>query len=204
MIQLRNPNQTSAKYWPNISLKSCLSSNFKILTKALKVWTKVKLCDQASASKSATNCCQLDPHHQLQQQKQPFELVSLHARVTSIKFTKREWVSEWVTDKARQRSDSGPIKTDTYTNTQQRSVKVAGLNYWTCSKASERLRDLKKKKSNLWKIKNMNCVNMLWMWKKSNWNVFSQTCKRGLSEVGRLSMATISRKKYFHGKNKFE
>ena len=40
-------------------------------------------------------------------------------------------------------------KTDTYTNTQQRSVKVAGLNYWTCSKASERLRDLKKKKSNL-------------------------------------------------------
>ena len=144
-----------------------MNFNFKILTKALKVWTKVKLCDQASASKSATNCCQLDPHHQLQQQKQPFELVSLHARVTSIKFTKREWVSEWVTDKARQRSDSGPIKTDTYTNTQQRSVKVAGLNYWTCSKASERLRDLKKKKSNLWKIKNMNCVNMLWMWKKA-------------------------------------
>ena len=48
-----------------------------------------------------------------------FELASSHARVTSIKFTKRhgvsqwasEWVSEWVSDKHSQWSDSGPIKT---------------------------------------------------------------------------------------------
>ena len=44
-----------------------------------------------------------------------FELPSLHARVTSIKFTKRQWVSESVsesvTDKHNQWSDSGPIKT---------------------------------------------------------------------------------------------
>ena len=45
-----------------------------------------------------------------------FELASSHARVTSIKFTKQEsvsqWVSEWVTDKHSQWSDSGPIKID--------------------------------------------------------------------------------------------
>ena len=43
-----------------------------------------------------------------------FELPSSHARVTSIKFSKRESVSElvsqWVTDKHCQWSDSGPIK----------------------------------------------------------------------------------------------
>ena len=43
-----------------------------------------------------------------------FELPSSHARVTSIKFTKQEWVSQWVsesvTDKHSQWSDSGPIK----------------------------------------------------------------------------------------------
>ena len=48
-----------------------------------------------------------------------FELASLHARVASIKFTKRygvsesvsQSVSESVSDKHSQRSDSGPIKT---------------------------------------------------------------------------------------------
>ena len=43
-----------------------------------------------------------------------FELASSHTRVTSIKFTKRygvsEWVSELVSDKHSQWSDSGPIK----------------------------------------------------------------------------------------------
>ena len=63
-IQLRNFNQTSAaKYWPNFSFKIRLNLNLKILTKVLKVWTKVKLYDQTSASKSATNCWQQDPHH---------------------------------------------------------------------------------------------------------------------------------------------
>ena len=39
-----------------------------------------------------------------------FELASLHARVTSIKFTAvSEWVSQWVSDKGKQWSDSGPI-----------------------------------------------------------------------------------------------
>ena len=54
--QQQNTDQTSAS-------KSRLNFNFKILTKVLKVWTKVKLYDQTSASKSATNCCQHDPHH---------------------------------------------------------------------------------------------------------------------------------------------
>ena len=38
-----------------------------------------------------------------------FELPSSHARVISIKFTKRESVSQWVSDKHCQWSDSGPI-----------------------------------------------------------------------------------------------
>ena len=38
-----------------------------------------------------------------------FELSSSHARVTSIKFTKQQWVSQWVSDKSKQWSDSGPI-----------------------------------------------------------------------------------------------
>ena len=40
-----------------------------------------------------------------------FELASSHARVTSIKFTKQESVSELVSDKGKW-SDSGPIKTN--------------------------------------------------------------------------------------------
>ena len=54
--QQHNTDQTSAR-------KSCLNFNFKILTKVLKVWTKVKLYHQTSASKSAINCCQHDSHH---------------------------------------------------------------------------------------------------------------------------------------------
>ena len=41
-----------------------------------------------------------------------FELASSHARVTSIKFTKQEWVSQWVSYKGKQWSDPGPIKND--------------------------------------------------------------------------------------------
>ena len=47
--QQQNTDQSSAS-------KSRLNFNFKILTKLLKVWTKVKLYDQTSASKSATDC----------------------------------------------------------------------------------------------------------------------------------------------------
>ena len=60
-LQQQNSDQTSAS-------KSHLNFNFKILTKMLKVWTKVKLYDQISASNSATNCCQHNPHHQHQHQ----------------------------------------------------------------------------------------------------------------------------------------
>ena len=53
--QQRNTDQTSAS-------KSFLNLNFKLLTKVLTVC--VKLYDQtSSASKSATNCCQLNPYH---------------------------------------------------------------------------------------------------------------------------------------------
>ena len=57
-----------------------------------------------------------------------FELASSQARVTSIKFTKQEWVSqsvrESVTDKHCQWSDSGPTK---------RSYKVWNTFYYTLS-----------------------------------------------------------------------
>ena len=63
-IQLRNLNQTSAaKYWPNFSFKISPKLQLQNLDQVLKVWTKVKLYDQISASKSATNCRQHDPHH---------------------------------------------------------------------------------------------------------------------------------------------
>ena len=59
-LKQQNTNQTSA-------LKFRLNFNFKILTKVLKDWTKVKLYDQTSASKSVTNWSQHDPQHQHQQ-----------------------------------------------------------------------------------------------------------------------------------------
>ena len=39
-----------------------------------------------------------------------FEMASSYARVTSIKFIKQELVSQWVSDKSNQWSDSGPIQ----------------------------------------------------------------------------------------------
>ena len=49
--QQQNTNQTSAS-------KSFLNFNFKSWPKfLLKIWTKVSLYDQTSATKSATNCC---------------------------------------------------------------------------------------------------------------------------------------------------
>ena len=49
------------------------SSYYKITVHSSQIlnifqWTKAKLNDQTSASKSATNCCQYDPHHQHQKQ----------------------------------------------------------------------------------------------------------------------------------------
>ena len=79
-LKLKSLPNLASKYWPRFNFvtsskhqrqkadqtsasKSCLNLNFKILTKVLKVWTKSKLYDQTSASKSVTNCCQHDPHH---------------------------------------------------------------------------------------------------------------------------------------------
>ena len=118
-IQLHNLYKTSAtKYRPNSSFKFCLNFNFKILTKpcaqslnkSLALWTilSYQICNkllpiQSSSSTLATVTISTS-----------FELVSSHARVTSIKFTKQEWVSESgsesVSDKHSQWSDSGLIK----------------------------------------------------------------------------------------------
>ena len=102
-IKLHNLYKTSAtKYQPNSSFKFCLNFNFKILTKpcaqslnkSLALWTILssQICNkllpiQSSSSTLATVTISTS-----------FELVSSHARVTSIKFTKQEWVSEWVSE----------------------------------------------------------------------------------------------------------
>jgi len=96
-IQLHNLYKTSAtKYRPNSSFKFCLNFNFKILTKpqslnkSLALWTilSYQICNkllpiQSSSSTLATVTISTS-----------FELVSSHARVTSIKFTKQQSVSE--------------------------------------------------------------------------------------------------------------
>ena len=130
-IQLHNLYKTSAtKYRPNSSFKFCLNFNFKILTKpcaqslnkSLALWTilSYQICNkllpiQSSSSTLATVTISTS-----------FELVSSHARVTSIKFTKQEWVSQWVregvTDKHNQWSDSGPIKRNLYSSDVARNV----------------------------------------------------------------------------------
>ena len=105
-IQLHNLYKTSAtKYWPNSSFKFCLNFNFKILTKpcaqslnkSLALWTILssQICNkllpiQSSSSTLATVTISTS-----------FELVSSHARVTSIKFTKQQLGSQWVTDKGK-------------------------------------------------------------------------------------------------------
>ena len=114
-IQLHNLYKTSAeKSWPNFRCKSCLNFNFKILiklcaqslNKSLALWPNLSfqfcnklLLTQSSSSTSATITTSTS-----------FENASSNARVTSIKFTKQEGVSESVSDKGRQWSDSGPIK----------------------------------------------------------------------------------------------
>ena len=109
--------KTSAeKNWPSSSFKSCLNFKFKILTKPcaqslnkrLAFWPNLsfqicnKLLPTRSSSATVTTSTSL-------------ELASSHARVTSIKFTKQESVSQLVSqsvsDKGKQWSDSGPIKT---------------------------------------------------------------------------------------------
>ena len=96
-LQLQNLDHT---------LKPCAQSPNKILTLwpnfTFQICTKL-LKTRFSSSTSTTVITSTS-----------FELPSSHARVTSIKFSKHEWVSQlvsqWVTDKHSQWSDSGPIK----------------------------------------------------------------------------------------------
>ena len=97
-IQIHDLYKTSAtKYWPNSSFRSCLNFNFKMLTKPcaqslnkslavcpnLSSWICNKLLPTRSSSSTSatvtTSTC--------------FELASAHARVKSIKSTKRHGVS---------------------------------------------------------------------------------------------------------------
>ena len=98
-IRLHNLYKTSAaKCWTSSSFKILLNFNFKILTnpcaqslkKSLVLGPNVssQICNKllptwSSLSTSATVTTSTS-----------FELASSHARVTSIKFTKRQWVSE--------------------------------------------------------------------------------------------------------------
>ena len=90
--------KTSAeKNWPNSSFKSCLNFNFKILTKLfaqslnkhLDFWPNLgfQICNKLLPTRSSSATVTTSTS---------FELASSHARVTSIKFTKQESVSEWV------------------------------------------------------------------------------------------------------------
>ena len=67
-----------------------------------------------------------------------FELPSSHARVTSIKFTKRhlvsQWVSQGVSDKHNQWSDSGPIKSSQCTICHLWGMKTD--DFWQTNKSS--------------------------------------------------------------------
>ena len=81
-IQFHNLYKTSAeKNCPNSSFKSCL--NFKILTKpcAQSISKSLTFFYQTSASKSATNCCQQDPH---QQQLQHQQVLSWHLQTPGL------------------------------------------------------------------------------------------------------------------------
>ena len=88
---------SAAKKWPNSSFKSCLNFSFKILTKpcaqclnkSLAFWPNlsVQICNKLLPTRSSSAIVTTSTS---------FELASSHARVTSIKSTKQEWVSQWV------------------------------------------------------------------------------------------------------------
>ena len=105
--------------------KSCAQG----LNKSLALWTILssQICNkllpiQSSSSTLATVTISTS-----------FELVSSHARVTSIKFTKQEWVSqsvrESVTDKHSQWSDSGPIKRNRHQRIREEVQQMSRSSY---------------------------------------------------------------------------
>ena len=141
--------KTSAeKNWPNSSFKSCLNFNFKILTKLfaqslnkhLDFWPNLgfQICNKLLPTRSSSATVTTSTS---------FELASSHARVTSIKFTKQEWVSQWVSqsvsDKGKQWSDSGPIKIYTVfapgkiINFRINRVHCTILHFWTTTSRRE-------------------------------------------------------------------
>ena len=100
-IQLHNFYKTSAeKNWPNSIFKSCLNFNFKILTKpcaqslnkSLAFWPNLsfQICNKLLPTRSSSSTSTTVTT------STSFEWESSHNRVTSIKFTKQESVSEWV------------------------------------------------------------------------------------------------------------
>ena len=96
-LQLQNLAWTStSKSWPiavlmNKSLALGPNVSSQICNKLLPTWSSASTW--ATVTKSTS-----------------FEMASLHARATSIKFTEQQLVSESVSDKHSQWSDSGPIK----------------------------------------------------------------------------------------------
>ena len=95
--QQQNNDQTSAS-------KSCL--NLKSQSLNLTLWPNFtfQICTKLLSARLSSSTWETV------KTSTSFELLSSHVRVTSIKFTKQEWVSELVTDKHNQWSDSGPIK----------------------------------------------------------------------------------------------
>ena len=91
----------TSKFWPNLVLEVWTKNDF--MTKLQLPNLHQTIVNTFLSSTSATVATSTS-----------FELASSHARVTSIKFTKQQWVSQsvsyWVTDKHNQWSDSGPIK----------------------------------------------------------------------------------------------
>ena len=99
-LQLQNLAWTStSKSWPNLETL-CSKSEQK-----LNFMTKLHLPHLHQTVVNTFLIINMNNRNNLNK----FELSSSHARVTSIKFTKQEWVSEWVTDKYSQWSDLGPI-----------------------------------------------------------------------------------------------
>ena len=120
--------KTSAeKNWPNSSFKSCLNFNFKILTKLfaqslnkhLDFWPNLgfQICNKLLPTRSSSATVATSTS---------FELASSHARVTSIKFTKQQWNSQWVSDKGKQWSDKlVPTRSSSATVTTSTSFELA-------------------------------------------------------------------------------
>ena len=91
--QLQNLDQTLKLCAPSLNKNLALRPNFTFLICTELLSTHFSSSTWATVTTSTS-----------------FELSSSHARVTSIKFIKRHGVSQWVSDKHSQWSDSGPIK----------------------------------------------------------------------------------------------